>query len=188
MQSDVIVFERGDIPRWIYAHIFGHPMNFSYIDEWVAGSAGPLSRREVDWLREKKGIKAILSVREGPLVKAWVEGVSYLNVPVKNHYPPTLEQLRSCVEFILLQISLERKTDVHCAAGRGRTGTVLAAYLCRRHGLSAEEAMRQVRAMRPGSIERSQESVIEEYYRSLKRTAITLGAGNGTGDSAPYNS
>jgi atypical dual specificity phosphatase len=168
------LFERGDIPRWIYGRIFGRPANFSFVDEFVAGSAGPLSLREVDWLREKRDIKAILSVREGPLVKTWVEGVSYLNVPVKNHFPPTLEQLDSCVEFILLQISLERKTAVHCAAGRGRTGTVLAAYLCKRHGLSAEEAINQIRSKRHGSIERSQEGVIGEYYRSLRRSAVNL--------------
>lgn len=163
------MFERGDIPRWFYGRVLGRPMNFSFIDNDVAGSAGPLSRKEVDWLKDKREIKAILSVREGPLVKTWVEGVSYLNIPVKNHYPPTLEQLRSCVDFIFLQISLSRKTDVHCAAGKGRTGTVLASYLCKRYDMSADEAILKVREKRPGSIERSQISVIHEYAELLKK-------------------
>jgi atypical dual specificity phosphatase len=143
-------------------------MNFSFIDENVAGSAGPLTKREVDWMREKKNIEAILSVREGPLVAAWVEGLHYLNVPVRNHFPPTLDQLNKCVNFIVNEIAAKKKVTVHCAAGRGRTGTVLAAYLCYKYGLSAEEAIMRVRSKRRGSIERRQEAVIHDYCREIK--------------------
>jgi atypical dual specificity phosphatase len=148
-------------------------MNFSFIDEMVAGSAGPLRKKEVDWLREKKGIGAILSVREGPLQAGWVEGLRYLNVPVRNHFPPTLDQLKNCVNFIMIETESGKKTTVHCAAGMGRTGTVLAAYLCYKYGLNSQEAITQVRAKRHGSIEKNQEPVISEYYNDLrtKKTA-----------------
>ena len=52
---------------------------------------------------------------------------------------------------------------VHCGAGLGRTGTVLAAYLVSR-GESAPAAIERVRAMRPGSVETpDQEQVIVRY-------------------------
>eukprot|EP01062_Namystynia_karyoxenos_P046234 TRINITY_DN34560_c0_g1_i1.p1 TRINITY_DN34560_c0_g1~~TRINITY_DN34560_c0_g1_i1.p1 ORF type:complete len:205 (+),score=36.35 TRINITY_DN34560_c0_g1_i1:75-617(+) len=38
---------------------------------------------------------------------------------------------------------------VHCQAGRSRSATVLAAYLIRAHGLTAEEAVAEVRRARP---------------------------------------
>jgi cell division cycle 14 len=41
---------------------------------------------------------------------------------------------------------------VHCKAGLGRTGTLIAAYLMRRRGFSAREAMGWLRIMRPGSV------------------------------------
>jgi atypical dual specificity phosphatase len=98
----------------------------------------------------------------------WVEGLEYLNVPVRNHDPPTLDQLKACVSFIVTQTQAGKKTTVHCAAGQGRTGTVLAAYLCYKYGLNWEDAIQQIRAKRPGSIERKQEKVIADYYNDLK--------------------
>ncbi|MHB1909324.1 MAG: phosphatase domain-containing protein [Nitrososphaerales archaeon] len=162
------MFEKGDILRFFYGWILGRPMNFSFIDEFVSGSAGPLRKKEVDWMREKKGIGAILSVKEVPLASGWVENLRYLNVPVKNHFPPTIDQLKQCVDFILRETSSGKKTSVHCAAGKGRTGTVLAAYLCAKYGKSADDAILEIRAKRKGSIEKKQEAVIQEYCKGSR--------------------
>jgi ADP-ribosyl-[dinitrogen reductase] hydrolase len=50
---------------------------------------------------------------------------------------------------------------IHCYAGLGRTGTV-AALILMQYGLSARDALQQVRAARPGSVQ----SMEQEHYLS----------------------
>jgi len=58
---------------------------------------------------------------------------------------------------------------VHCAAGKGRTGTILAAYLLKNENLTAEQAIKKIRNLRPGSIQSNiQEMTISMYENYLK--------------------
>ena len=60
--------------------------------------------------------------------------------------------------------------SVHCAWGRGRTGTMCACYLLHHWNLSPEQAVAKIRQLRPGSIDTTQqESVVTKYYHSVKR-------------------
>lgn len=163
--------ELGDIIRKIYGSIFHRPMNVSFIDDYVCGSARAMSKREIEWLKDSKEIKSILSLTEEQLPSAWVDGiVNYKHVPIENHHAPTIHQLEECTDFVDKSVRSKNKIMVHCAAGKGRTGTVLAAYLCQHDNLSAEEAIRQIRAKRPGSVEKAsgQEEVVKSFERLLK--------------------
>ena len=160
--------EPGDILREIYSIFYGRPMNFSFIDDSIAGSARLMSPRDVRWLREAKKIDAILSVTEKPLPQSWTSGFDYKCVPVKNHVAPTMDQLRECVDFLLSETSQKKKTVVHCAAGKGRTGTVLASYLCAKYGDDPSVAIGKIRKARPGSIERNaQEKAVSEFSHAV---------------------
>jgi atypical dual specificity phosphatase len=54
---------------------------------------------------------------------------------------------------------------IHCAAGLGRTGVVVACFFIDK-GLNAKNAIARVRRLRPGSIEtEEQEEAVDEFYR-----------------------
>ena len=58
---------------------------------------------------------------------------------------------------------------IHCLAGLGRTGPVLAAWMIKEGGLSAEEAIRRLRLLQPGFIQ-SQEQ--EEFLLIFEKDLL----------------
>ena len=126
-----------------------------------------MSKREVDWFSKKKGINAMLSLTESPIRAEWVNNLVYKHVPIKDHSVPTLDQLHESVNFLISQAEMKHRAVVHCTAGNGRTGTILAAYMCEKHGLTAQQSIAQLRLKRPRSVEKSQVSIIETFCGSI---------------------
>jgi atypical dual specificity phosphatase len=161
----------GDAYRRLHGMVTDKPTNFSWVVEGkLAGCGLPVSQNEFGWVVEQ-GIKSVVTVREVPLPSDWFNGsdIDYLHLAVEDFGAPNIEELVQAVDFIDQQISTGKAVMVHCAAGKGRTGAVLAAYLVKKQSLSAEQAIEKVRGMRPGSVQSiSQETAVSMYEKYLK--------------------
>jgi len=160
----------GDVWRKVHGTVTGKPDNFSWIIEnKLAGSAIPTSIDEVQWAIEQ-GVKSIVTIREDPLDDDWVKDVNYLHVSSNDMGVPEFTDLTFAVDFIHRRITNSEPVMVHCLAGMGRTGTLLACYLIKYQKMSANEATEKVRRERPGSIQSyPQEEIIFRFEKFLKR-------------------
>jgi len=144
---------------------------FSWLDPGrIAGMADPSGEGAGEVEQRLKalnglGVGAVVSLTEVGLPEEAVRhvGLVYLHLPMPDMEAPSQESIRRFVRFVEECNARGIGVAVHCGAGLGRTGTMLAAYLVsRRH--SAEDSIDRVRQIRPGSIEtRSQEDAVRQY-------------------------
>lgn len=70
---------------------------------------------------------------------------------------------------------------VHCKAGLGRTGTLIACYLMKHHQFTAEEAIGWLRLCRPGSIVGPQQHFLRSRQQQLWNAHSSIGTSKDVG-------
>jgi atypical dual specificity phosphatase len=116
---------------------------------------------------EAVGVQLVvnLHVRAQPPAALARFGLTELHLPTPDFGVPTAESLRRGVEAIERALAARWRVAVHCGAGRGRTGTLVACVLVAR-GSTPAEALVRVRRLRPGAVEtRAQEAAIDGFDR-----------------------
>jgi atypical dual specificity phosphatase len=147
------------------------PQGFYWIEQpLLAGLARPSEQEDFLWLR-KQGIEVLLSLTEDRPRRDWANQANLLvfHEPVEDMEAPTQDQLDRCVSAIQRAMERNMGVAVHCGAGLGRTGTVLAAYLVAK-GMNANAAIARIRRLRPGSIETDEQvDAVELFARRRKQ-------------------
>ncbi|MHA2250816.1 MAG: phosphatase domain-containing protein [Candidatus Kariarchaeaceae archaeon] len=130
------------------------PDNFSWIDNFVAGSSKPQIKEHIDYFLSQ-GITHMISLTtESPLV------MHHVNTKLAHHHIPifNIPDQHQITQFkhILQEVKAQSgKIVVHCQFGQERTGVFLALYLMEHAGMKADEAKKLVQKMRPGSLRTS---------------------------------
>ncbi len=128
-------------------------------DGVIGGRSGPNRDAWDPAVLYAGGVRAVLSVNDGELVDPHdlnKAGIEYACVPLSDAAPPRLGDLETCLDALPRALSfavrmIERRGNVlvHCSSGKDRTGLFLSYYLCMVDGLEPEEAIQEVRRVRP---------------------------------------
>lgn len=138
------------------------------IDNEIAGMARPDFRAEGiwQWLADHN-VGLVVSLTSsapdaGVLARYGLEG---LHLPIPDFTPPDDASVDEFLAKARFYAHEGKAVVVHCGAGMGRTGTLIACYLVDK-GFDAAEAIQLVRRSRPGSIETAEQ---EEAVFNLAR-------------------
>lgn len=150
--------------------------NFSFvIPGLLAGAAKPGSTDHLSKdLQEMtaSGISVLVTLTESSFNPAIVReaGLQYHHLPVVDYAPPTEAQFAEFVSIVEEQKAKKGAVLVHCAAGIGRTGSMISAYLISQ-GMTVDQAISEVRRKRPGSVEtNAQVRALEKWAMRFSQT------------------
>ena len=101
--------------------------------------------------------------------------MDYLWLPVTDAQPPTVEQVLQGLAWIEQRMHAGQKVYIHCAAGMGRSVTLLACWYLYTGSMSVQQVLAFVKRRRPQtSLTRRQVRRIEEIATLLTQTAGKL--------------
>jgi Polymorphic toxin system, DSP-PTPase phosphatase len=151
---------------WVIPGVLaGMPMPFIHPERRMAGDGGLKAFDDELASLDSFGVRAVVSLLNIPSDASVYEsaGFAFLCLPVPDGGTPTFDQADEFVRFVSAQRAAQHPVAVHCEAGLGRTGTLLATYLIAQ-GASATEAIDRVRAVERVAVETARQIHFLQRY------------------------
>ncbi|XP_074989501.1 dual specificity protein phosphatase 23 isoform X3 [Calonectris borealis] len=146
------------------------PPNFSWVAEGrLAGLAMPREPGHYRFLLGQ-GVRHLVSLSErAPPHHGCCPAIRLHRLRVPDFSPPTPGQIQSFLQLVEEANARGEAVAVHCMLGHGRTGTMLACYLAKAQKMGGGDAIREIRRLRPGSIEtQEQEQAVIQFCQRFR--------------------
>jgi atypical dual specificity phosphatase len=161
----------GEMLWWVIPGVLaGMPMPFISPERRLNGGGDMTAYEDELNQLHGAGIRAVVSLLNLPSDEALYQkaGFTFLCLPVADGHAPTPVQALDFVRFITEQRQATRPVAVHCEAGLGRTGTMLALYMISQ-GETAPAAILRIRQIEPAAIEtQNQVAFLYEFQKQQR--------------------
>jgi atypical dual specificity phosphatase len=102
-----------------------------------------------------------------------IHGLANTHLPIFDREAPSTGQMQMLLVRMQRLLQAGEVLAVHCLAGLGRTGLVLAAWLVRDGGLSAATAIERLRRIDPAYVQtEAQEAFLQQFEDDLLRRLL----------------
>jgi atypical dual specificity phosphatase len=146
------------------------PRGFVWIEEGrLAATPMPGVSADIDYdldLLKNVGVTTLITLTEQDFPQDALarHGLKNVHLPIADRKAPTPAEMDMLVARMRDLMDNGKVLAVHCLAGLGRTGTILAAYLVKEKGMSAHGALNQIRRFNRQFVQSDdQEDFLLEY-------------------------
>jgi atypical dual specificity phosphatase len=149
------------------------PRHFHWLDDGrLAGMGRPGLLRDMDddlFAIAYAGVTRLVSLTEDPLPTARLRpfGIEGRHFPIRDMGIPSMRDAVALCHELRRAMQRGQVVAVHCLAGLGRTGTILAC-LAVGEGMGADEAIARVRHAAPGSIQTEQQAAFVRDFEARR--------------------
>lgn len=129
------------------------------------------TNRKRSWMLEVRSFKKSVACR------LLILPVFHYNFGWKDMTTPTVQLMLNIVQVVAGHLEAGLKIAVHCHAGLGRTGLVIACSLVYSHQMPPDEAVATVRLHRPGSVQTArQQEFVTSFHTYLAKLRLVFAA------------
>jgi len=134
--------------------------NLQFLDDNGVEIIYSLAHAETD-----RNPKLIQYLWQSEFNKEYITNINGVELAIKDFHAPTLEQLDIISDDIIYNLNNGKNILVHCAAGRGRTGTIIAAtYMKAFNEFDSEKVINYTRNYIAGAVETKEQVEILELF------------------------